>query len=49
MRMTCGSCPAPFAREKMDVLADAAQVRVVVLGYQRDPERPRVLNVRHRE
>src|SRR6185312_1231837 len=27
-----------FTRKKMDMLADATQVRVVILGYQRDPQ-----------
>ena len=31
--------PARLAREKMHVLADAAEVRVVVLGDERDPQR----------
>ena len=30
--------PARFAREEMDVLADAAEVRIVVLGDERDTE-----------
>ena len=33
---------ARLAREEMDVLADAAQVRIVVLGDQRDAKRPLV-------
>jgi hypothetical protein len=31
------------------VLADSAKVRIVVLRHQRNPQGPRVLNVRHRE
>jgi hypothetical protein len=30
---------ARFAREEMDVLADTAQMRIVVLGHQRDAQR----------
>ena len=33
---------ARFAREEMHVLADPAQVRIVVLGDQRDAQRPLV-------
>src|SRR5215831_4421528 len=33
------SATARLARKEMDVLADAAQVRIVVLGHQRDAQR----------
>ena len=38
-----------LAREEVYVLANAAQVRIVILRDERDSERARVLNVRHRE
>jgi hypothetical protein len=34
-------------RKEMHVFADAAEVRIVILRYQRDSERARVLHVRH--
>jgi hypothetical protein len=34
--------PAGFTGKKMDVLADAAEVRIVVLRHQRDTQRPLV-------
>jgi hypothetical protein len=33
------SATARFAREEMDVLANATQMRIVVLGHQRDAQR----------
>jgi len=30
-----------LAREEVDVLANAAEVRIIILGNERDPERPR--------
>ena len=33
------SVSARFAREEMHVLADATEMRIVVLGDERDPER----------
>jgi hypothetical protein len=36
------AAPAGFPGKEVDVLADAAEVRVVVLGDQRDTQRPLV-------
>jgi len=38
-----------LAREEVNVLADAAEVWIVVLGNEGDTKRPCVLNVCHRE
>jgi hypothetical protein len=40
------SAPASFARKEMDVLANAAEVRVVVLRDESDPERAVIPNYR---
>jgi hypothetical protein len=39
--------PPRLARKEVHMLADAAQVRIVILRYQGDSERARVLHVRH--
>jgi hypothetical protein len=43
------SIPTRLAREEVDVLTDPAEVRIIVFGDQRDPQRPRVLYARHRK
>jgi hypothetical protein len=43
------SVAARFAGDDVHVLADAAEVRIVVLGDERDSERTRMLHVCHRE
>jgi len=41
--------PTCLAGKEMHVLADATEVRIVVLRHQRDAQRTRVLMARHRE
>src|SRR5688500_1117567 len=38
-----------LSRKEVDVLTDAAEVRIVVLGHERDAERARVLDASHRQ
>src|SRR3954469_1831358 len=43
------SVPPRLSGEEVHVLADSAEMRIVVLGDERDAQRPRVLDMRRRQ